>query len=56
MPIPEYQTLMLPMLKVAGDGKVHTKREAVNVLAEQFKLTEERMRLSNHTVEGYAAG
>jgi len=41
MPIPDYQTLMLPLLKIAGDGKVHTKREALSVLAEQFKLTED---------------
>jgi putative restriction endonuclease len=24
MPIPDYQTLMLPLLKISGDGKVHT--------------------------------
>jgi len=41
MPIPDYQTLMLPLLTIAGDGKVHTKREALSVLAEQFKLTED---------------
>lgn len=41
MAIPDYQSLMLPLLKVAGDGKVHTKREALGVLAEQFKLTED---------------
>jgi restriction system protein len=32
---------MLPLLKIAADGKVHTKREALNLLAEQFGLTEE---------------
>ena len=41
MAIPDYQTLMLPLLKVAADGKVHTKREALNLLAEQFGLTDE---------------
>lgn len=41
MPIPDYQTLMLPLLKIAGDGEVHSKREAVNELALQFGLTEE---------------
>ena len=41
MPIPDYQTLMLPLLKIAGDGKVHTKRDALSVLAEQFTLTED---------------
>ncbi len=40
MPIPDYQTLMLPLLKIAGDGKVHTKRDAVNELAIQFGVSE----------------
>ncbi len=40
MPIPDYQTLMLPLLKIAGDGKIHTKRDAVDELARQFGLTE----------------
>lgn len=39
MPIPDYQTLMLPLLRFAGDGADHTKREAVDSLAEQFGLT-----------------
>jgi len=29
MPIPDYQTLMLPLLKLAGDGAVHSKRDTV---------------------------
>jgi len=41
MPIPDYQTLMLPLLKIAGDGKVHTKRETVNELAIQFGVSED---------------
>ena len=40
MPIPDYQMLMLPLLKIAGDGKVHTKRDAVNELAIQFSVSE----------------
>jgi len=44
MPIPDYQTLMLPLLKIAGDGKVHTKRGAVNELATQFGVTEEEQK------------
>jgi len=24
MPVPDFQTIMLPMLKIAGDGKEHT--------------------------------
>jgi restriction system protein len=39
MPIPDYQTLMLPLLRFAGDGNDHTTREAVEVLATEFQLT-----------------
>lgn len=40
MPIPDFQTLMLPLLRYCEDGKDHTKSEVVPVLAEQFGLTE----------------
>lgn len=40
MAIPDYQTVMLPLLKLASDDKEHQIREAVNMLADQFKLTE----------------
>ena len=39
MPIPDYQTLMLPLLRFAADGDEHTTREAVEVLATEFQLT-----------------
>lgn len=39
MPIPDYQTLMLPLLRFAGDGNDHTTREAVEGLATEFQLT-----------------
>ena len=41
MAIPDYQTIMLPLLKFAGDGKVYSKHEAVEYLANEFELTEE---------------
>lgn len=44
MAIPDYQTVMLPLLKLASDGKEHQIREAVNSLADQFKLTEAERR------------
>ncbi len=44
MPIPDYQTLMLPLLKLAGDGNVHAKRDAVNELAAQFGVSEDERR------------
>lgn len=40
MPIPDYQTLMLPLLKIAADGKEHQTRETINQLADQFGLNE----------------
>jgi len=39
MPIPDYQTLMLPLLRFAADGNEYTTREAVDALATEFQLT-----------------
>ena len=41
MAIPDYQTFMSPLLTIAADGKVHTRREALSELALRFKLTED---------------
>ena len=41
MAIPDYQTLMLPVLKVAGDGAEHRIGDVINQLAREFGLTEE---------------
>lgn len=41
MAIPGYQEFMLPLLRIANDGKEHSLPEAVAVLAEQMKLSEE---------------
>ncbi len=41
MAIPDYQSLMLPILKLASDGKEYRYRDAVETLAEIFQLTEE---------------
>jgi restriction system protein len=43
MPIPDFQTIMLPLLQLAGDGKEHSIHEAVEKLADQFGLTEEEL-------------
>jgi restriction system protein len=40
MPIPDYQTVMLPLLQLAGDGAEHRFREAVDQLAIEYKLTD----------------
>lgn len=43
MAIPDFQTLMLPTLQLAADGKVHTMQEAREALAKQFKLTADEL-------------
>lgn len=39
MPIPDYQTIMLPLLKFAADGKEHSSRESIDFLATEFRLS-----------------
>lgn len=41
MPIPDYQTLMLPLLKFVSDESEHSLREATEVLSKHFNLTQE---------------
>lgn len=43
MAIPDFQTIMLPLLLYAGDGKDHAQREAIDHLGSRFKLTPEEM-------------
>jgi restriction system protein len=40
MTIPGFQSLMLSLLKLAGDRKEHSLREAIEALAAQYRLTE----------------
>src|SRR3990170_4455432 len=41
MAIPDFQSIMLPFLKIAGDRQERHMREAVEILAEHFNLSEE---------------
>jgi restriction system protein len=41
MPIPDYQSVMLPLLRIAADGKEHHIRDAIDMLAKQFGVTED---------------
>jgi restriction system protein len=41
MPIPDFQTLMLPLMKLLSDGQERTMREVTDRLAESFQLTAE---------------
>lgn len=40
MTVPDFQSLMLPLLKLAGDGHEHTLSESIETLDQQFKLTD----------------
>jgi restriction system protein len=40
MPIPDYQTLMLPLLRLTEDGKEHTLAKAAEAISHQFNLSE----------------
>ncbi len=44
MAIPDYQSIMLPLLTMSNDGQEHSHREAINTLADHFQLTEEERR------------
>lgn len=39
MPIPDYQSIMLPLLKYASDQKQHSMKQAYDDLAKEFNLT-----------------
>ena len=41
MAIPDYQTIMLPFLKLLADKEEHSKQEVVETLAKHFALTPE---------------
>ena len=44
MVTPDYQALMLPLLRFAADRREHTLREAIEHVSDYFKLTEEERR------------
>lgn len=44
MPIPDYQSLMLPLLRLHGDGAEHTVRDARARIAVELDLTESQLR------------
>jgi restriction system protein len=41
MPIPDFQSVMLPLVKILGDGQERTMREVTDQLAESFHLTDQ---------------
>src|SRR5690349_5119657 len=45
MPIPDFQSLMLPVLKYSATESEHSLRDAVACLGDQFSLTEEERKV-----------
>jgi len=43
MPIPDYQSIMLPLLQLASDKKEHRVRDATTQLAKKFQMTDEEL-------------
>ncbi len=41
MTIPDYQQIMLPLLKLAGNGEIHNIHDSTEKLADHFNLTDE---------------
>jgi len=41
MAIPDFQSVMLPLVKILGNGQERTMREVTNLLAESFQLTDQ---------------
>lgn len=43
MPIPDYQTIMLPLLQLLSDKREYVFKDAVGILGKQFKLTDDEL-------------
>src|SRR5512139_3897073 len=44
MTVPDFQSMMLPFLKIAADGQEHSFGETVEALAKQFRLSNEDLK------------
>lgn len=44
MPIPDFQTIMLPLLRAMSDGQEHSIQELTDRLAKEFSLSEDELR------------
>src|SRR4051794_33402835 len=45
MPVPDYQSIMLPLLKTLQDTNEHHIRQAIESLAQNFNLTNEERKM-----------
>lgn len=43
MAVPDFQSFFKPLLEIAADGKIHSVKEAREIIATQFRMTEEDM-------------
>jgi len=41
MAVPDYQSFMLPLLKLSSDGEIHAMKDTYQTVADMFKLTEQ---------------
>lgn len=41
MPVPDYQSVMLPLLRQVADKKTYLFKDIVESLAKEFKLSED---------------
>jgi restriction system protein len=41
MAVPDFQTLMLPLLELASDGQRHNLAEAIERMAQEFQLSDD---------------
>jgi restriction endonuclease Mrr len=48
MPIPDFQSIMLPLLKILADGKVYKYREIFEALVREFLVTEAERKEREH--------
>jgi restriction system protein len=53
MAVPDFQTLMLPLLKLVSDGQRHTLSEAIEQLAQEFQPDDDRTQLLGADRRGY---
>lgn len=51
MPVPEFQTVMLPLLESVRDGNDHTVSDLVDLLADRFELTPAELNERIHSGE-----
>lgn len=56
MPIPDYQSIMLPILQLASDGVEHRTRDAIATVAKTMNVTEEELSKLNPSGSDYVFG